>query len=132
MMATHWEKRRAAAVLLALVPLLLAVGCSKGKATVKGTVLYLDKTDKKYKPMPGGYVAFTPVEGGGGGSVSINPTDGSYSIDKLTLGTMKVTVQPASKLGGNASAGEGGSGRRGGGGQQNTKDKSKPPSSSIP
>ena len=50
MMATRWTKRRAAAVLLALLPLLMVVGCSKPKGTVKGTVTYKDK-DGTYKPV---------------------------------------------------------------------------------
>jgi len=66
---------------------LLAAGCSSN-GSVSGKVTF------NGAPMPGGTVTFVPEGGGaGGGSASINPEDGSYSIDKLPKGPMKVTVK---------------------------------------
>ncbi|MBI1915099.1 MAG: hypothetical protein HYS12_10230 [Planctomycetes bacterium] len=112
MMATCWAKRRAAAVLLALLPLLMGVGCGKPKGTVKGTVYYKDK-DGTYKFLPGGSIAFIPVESGGrGGTFDINPDDGTYTAGNLTAGKMKVIVKPLiTPTGGRG----GGGGGRGGG-----------------
>src|SRR6266446_5846848 len=59
MLATCWAKRRAAVVLLALLPLLVVVGCGKAKGTVKGTVLYKDAKGNE-APMPGGFITFVP------------------------------------------------------------------------
>jgi len=129
MTATRWATRRAAVGLLALLPLLLIVGCGKSKGTVKGRVLYKDKTDNTYKLLPGGYVAFIPVEGSGAATTSIDPHDGSYSIENLPVGTMKVTVQSRPNPTGNTSSGGKSTGRPGGSPQKTSKDKSKPPSS---
>src|SRR5207245_1295556 len=66
MLATCWAKRRAAVVLLALLPLLMVMGCGKAKGTVKGTVVYTDAKGKE-TPMPGGFITFVPTESGGRG-----------------------------------------------------------------
>jgi hypothetical protein len=68
--------------------LVLVAGCSR-KASVSGKVTY------NGEPMPGGYVTFSPVEGGGGGTGSIDPKDGSYEIPDLPPGKMKIGVKPA-------------------------------------
>ena len=72
-------------VLLGFV--LLAVGCSS-KGSVNGKVMF------KGKPLPGGTVTFTPESGGGGGSGEINPQEGTYKVENLPTGKMKVTVKP--------------------------------------
>jgi len=68
--------------------LVLVSGCSR-KASISGKVTY------NGLPMPGGYVIFAPVEGGGGGTASIDPKDGSYEILDLPTGKMKIAVKPA-------------------------------------
>jgi len=88
MWTIRWAKRRAVVVLLALFVFLPATGCGGKKGSLKGTVYFKDK------PMPGGQITFVPTEGGGGGTATIDPKDGTYSIDKLSLGKMKVIVQP--------------------------------------
>jgi hypothetical protein len=122
MMATRWAKRRGAALLFAFFPLLLAAGCTKPKGSLKGTVLYKDKTNNTYKLMPGGYLTFTPVEGGRTFTANIDPKDGSYAIADLPVGTLKVTVQSVRAPTGNAPS-------RGESSSKAAKDKSKPPSS---
>ncbi len=117
MMATSWAKRRAAAVLLALFPLLMAVGCGKTKGTVKGTVYFKDPK-KGEIPMPGGSIAFIPVESGGrGGTFPINPEDGTFSAEGMSVGKMKITIQPV------PSSGSGG----GSGPPRDKKDRARPP-----
>ncbi len=130
MIATRWAKRRAVAVLLALLPLLMVVGCGKPKGTVTGTVKYKDK-DGTYKPMPGGTIAFIPVESGGrGGTFDINPDNGTYTTANMTAGTMKVIVKPAANLGGGGDGG--GRSGPGGGPPKSVGDKGKPPTSGGP
>ena len=94
--STAWRRLRACLVPLLLLPV---AACGKGKASVSGTVEF------EGKPMPGGYVHFEPEEGGAGGTASIDPETGKYSIDKLPVGTMKVSIQP---VGGGTGAGRGG------------------------
>jgi hypothetical protein len=67
--------------------LLLAAGCG-GKGTVTGKVTF------EGKALPGGYVSFTPEGGGKGGSSSIDPKDGTYTVANLPTGTYKVSVNP--------------------------------------
>jgi hypothetical protein len=70
-------------------PLLLPVAaCGKGKASVSGTVYY------EGKPMPGGFVYFEPEDGGAGGTATIDPETGKYSIEKLPTGKLKVAITP--------------------------------------
>jgi len=88
MWTISWAKRRAAVVLLALLVFLPATGCGGKKGTLKGTVYFKDK------PMPGGQITFVPAEGGGGGTSTIDPKDGSYAVANLPVGRMKVIVQP--------------------------------------
>jgi hypothetical protein len=83
-----WILRRPGRIVLALVLLLPAVGCSSKKGTVFGKVFY------QGKPLPGGQVDFLFPNGPGGGSSQIDPKDGSYRIANLSRGTMKVVVQP--------------------------------------
>jgi hypothetical protein len=84
-----WILRRPGRIVLALILLLPAVGCSsKAKGTVFGKVTY------QGKPLPGGQVDFILPNASGGGSSRIDPKDGSYRIENLSRGTMKVIVQP--------------------------------------
>jgi hypothetical protein len=78
---------RGSLIVLLGFALLIAVGCSS-KGSVNGKVTF------KGKPLPGGTVTFTPDAGGGGGSADINPQDGTYKIENLPRGAMKVTVKP--------------------------------------
>jgi hypothetical protein len=99
-----WAKRRAAVILLALLVFLPAAGCGKGSGSLTGKVYFDDQ------PMPGGTVTFIPEQGGGGGSASINPEDGTYSVANLRPGKMKVIVKPVARGGGGRPGGNPGGG----------------------
>ncbi len=75
-------------LLVGLGLLVLVAGCSR-QGSVRGKVTYNGTA------MPGGYVSFVPVQGGGGGTASIDPKDGTYEVPKLPTGKMKVSVRPA-------------------------------------
>jgi hypothetical protein len=68
--------------------LVVAVGC-RSQGSVTGKVTF------NGEPMPGGTVSFLPVKGTGGGNATIDPKDGSYHMDKLPVGKVKVAVLPA-------------------------------------
>ena len=80
------------------LPLLLAAfvvasaGCGS-RGNVAGKVTF------KGKPMPGGSVIFFSANGVGGGSATINPVDGTYSMANLPVGELKATVQPFGQAG---------------------------------
>jgi hypothetical protein len=73
--------------LLCLCAILLTAGCG-GKGAVSGKVLY------QGKPVPAGTVSFV-LEGGGVVS-SLIGEDGSYTIQNVPSGTVKITVETAS------------------------------------
>jgi len=73
--------------ILCLCALLLTAGCG-GKGAVSGKVLY------QGKPVPAGTVSFV-LEGGGVVS-SIIGEDGSYTIQNVPPGTVKITVETIS------------------------------------
>jgi hypothetical protein len=77
-------RRRAPAAVLGL--LLAATGCG-GYGTVSGKVTF------NGQPVKGGYVTFVAESGGGSASGPIDPKDGSFSIEKVPTGTVKVGVQ---------------------------------------
>jgi hypothetical protein len=66
---------------LALVP--LSVGCSKG--TISGKVYY------QGKPLPGGTITFIP-EGKGELRPALINKDGSYQVDRVAVGPVKIAV----------------------------------------
>jgi hypothetical protein len=73
---------------LALALLGASAGCGS-KGNVSGKVTF------QGKPLPGGLVTFLPNQGEGiGGSSQINPKDGTYRVEGVSRGTMKVLVQP--------------------------------------
>jgi hypothetical protein len=72
-------------ILLLVLP--LATGCGgQGKATVSGKVIY------QGKPLPSGFVTFVP-ENGAPLHADIQG-DGSYRMDRVPVGTVKIGVQP--------------------------------------
>lgn len=84
--------QRSMTALLLPVLLLAAIGCGGNKSgTVSGTVTF------QGKPMPGGYINFYSVTSDGrlltqkSGSIG---GDGAYSVDKVPVGDVKITVQP--------------------------------------
>jgi hypothetical protein len=62
---------------------LLGVGCGS-KAAITGTVTY------QGKPIPAGYIVFTPESGAPAVNAPIN--DGKYTAEKVPTGPAKVTV----------------------------------------
>ena len=72
---------------------LASAGCNS-RGNVAGKVTY------KKAPMPGGSVLFVAVNGGSSVSATINPVDGTYSVDNMRGGEMKVYVQPYGQPGG--------------------------------
>jgi hypothetical protein len=79
--------RRPGRLALALT-LFFTAGCSS-KGTVSGVVKFGGNI------LPGGRVSFTPEQAGVvGGSSEINPKDGSYRIEGLSTGPMKISVEP--------------------------------------
>jgi hypothetical protein len=70
-----------------LLALPLATGCGgQGKATVSGKVTYQGKS------LPSGFVTFVPENG-----VALHADiqgDGSYRMDNVPVGTVKISVQP--------------------------------------
>lgn len=62
-----------------------AVGCGGGKATVTGKVT-IDG-----KPLPAGRISFVPSKGGAGVGADIK--DGQYTVEKVPVGSVKVTVE---------------------------------------
>jgi hypothetical protein len=85
--------KRSLCLALLLVPLVL-LGCKSKTATVSGKVYYTDKNGKK-APLPGGEITFYPE------ASSVNPAsatigeDGTYTVDKVPVGKVKVTVSNA-------------------------------------
>lgn len=84
-------KRLTTAIFLAVL-LLGAAGCGGIKSgKVSGTVTF------QGKPMPGGYINFYSVASDGrlltqrSGPIG---DDGAYSVDKVPVGDVKITVQP--------------------------------------
>ncbi len=77
---------------ICLVVTLALLGTSAGCGSRKGTVY--GKVTFRGSPVPGGIVAFVPDDSSKrGGTSTINPQDGSYSIEGLPQGEMKITVQ---------------------------------------
>ena len=88
-MRSIYSVRRWLPLILAVLIMTMAGCTSKGNVTGKVTF--------KGKPMPGGSVVFFGPSGSGGGSAPINPVDGTYSIENLPTGELKVAVEPYGK-----------------------------------
>jgi hypothetical protein len=67
------------------VLLLVAAGCGSGRSTVKGKVTY------KGAPVDGASITFVPESGKGPGA-SGAIADGAYTIEKVPVGKMKITI----------------------------------------
>jgi hypothetical protein len=86
---------------------LSAVGCGlNSKGNISGKVLY------DGKPLPGGLVTFVPTSGQGAFTSRLGP-DGSYSLEKVPTGPMKIAVKafPPKQGGGRSGGGRSGGGR---------------------
>jgi hypothetical protein len=89
MMATVVRSWTRLAVPAGLVSLLtFAAGCSS-QGSISGNVTYQNK------PLTGGTVLFTSTQGRGTRTAQIGP-DGSYSIDKMPAGPVKIAVETSS------------------------------------
>jgi hypothetical protein len=73
-------------LLITFPALLLALGCSPGKADVSGTVMY------NGKPVAGGNVVFLPEDGGKGGGSATVDKEGNFSLTNTSPGKMKVYI----------------------------------------
>jgi hypothetical protein len=84
-------RRRLVGWSVGLLALLLSVGCagSKPVGSVTGKVLYQNK------PLRGGSVTFIPADGVGVASSRIGE-DGTYSIARIPVGPVKITVETKS------------------------------------
>jgi hypothetical protein len=89
-MKTICSSKRCGRVLpLLLLPLPLAIGCgSQTKGTVSGTVTY------QGKPLHSGFVTFV-VENGAPLHTEIQ-SNGSYRLDKVPVGPVKIGIRPKS------------------------------------
>jgi hypothetical protein len=89
-MKTICSPKRCGVVLpIVLLTLPLATGCGgQAKGTVSGTVTY------QGKPLPSGFVTFV-VENGSPLHSDIH-SDGSYRMDDVPVGPVKIGVQPKS------------------------------------
>ena len=76
---------------ITLLILLLVIGCGDpGKGTISGKVTY------QGKPVSSGFVTFVPEKG-----TPIHAdiqSDGSYRVEKVPIGLVKIGVQPKSGL----------------------------------
>src|SRR5437588_6501794 len=79
---------RLASLAILLLALLIATGCSGKKAsgTVSGKVTYQGKA------LRGGSVTFIPADGVGVATSRI-AEDGSYKVEKVPAGNVKITVE---------------------------------------
>jgi len=69
-----------------LLPLVLALaGCGKGQATVSGKVAF------NGQPLPSGTVAFLGEDGRA--YTGVIGADGTYTLEKVSPGPMKISVQ---------------------------------------
>jgi hypothetical protein len=88
MRASPHHASRVVAVLVAITAALGATGCGSPKGSVSGKVNY------KGSPLKGGQVTFFMANGS---NVSSEITeDGSYSIDKVVAGPVKISVSTSS------------------------------------
>jgi hypothetical protein len=82
-------KRRGSLLPFMLLVLPLTIGCGgQAKGTVSGKVTYREK------PCPNGFVTFVPENGAPlHGEIQ---SDGSYRIENVPLGPVKICIQPKS------------------------------------
>jgi hypothetical protein len=71
---------------LPCLAVLALVGCGPSSGSISGKVTYKDK------PLPGGTVAFLTSDQKV--KTAIINNDGSYTIDKVTVGPAKISVSP--------------------------------------
>jgi hypothetical protein len=83
------QKRYGSMLPIMLLLPLLATGCGgQGKGTVSGKVTY------QGKPLPSGFVTFVPEQGAA--LHSEIQSDGSYRMNNVPLGAVKISVEPKS------------------------------------
>jgi hypothetical protein len=80
------QKRYGSMLPLVLLFPLLASGCGQGKGTVSGKVTYQGKA------VPSGFVTFIPEQGGA--LHSDIQSDGSYRLNNVPVGQVKISVEP--------------------------------------
>lgn len=81
-----WLRGLATALFCAALLPLLGCGGGGGTGTVSGKVTYRDK------PLPGGYITFVPEKGSSVARGDIEK-DGSYRVEKVPVGPVKIAVQ---------------------------------------
>lgn len=87
MMTTCSRKGRVSLLSIVLSILPLAIGCGgPAKSTVSGKVTYQGKA------MPAGFVTFVPANGAP--LHAEIQSDGSYRLNNVPLGTVKIAVKP--------------------------------------
>jgi hypothetical protein len=89
MRLSRWDKLRWAWVVLAFVASVALAGCGPSTGNVSGKVLY------KGAPLKGGNVSFTTADSKIPQTSPI-AEDGSYSIEKIPLGPVKISVETKS------------------------------------
>jgi hypothetical protein len=82
--------RRLLGSCLAVFMFLLLIGCGAGKGTVSGKVLY------KGQPLKGGNVTFSPEQEGATTLSSRIQEDGSYTVQGIATGPVKIAVETES------------------------------------
>jgi hypothetical protein len=83
------QKGRCRVLLLVLLLLPLTTSCgSQAKGTVSGKVTY------QGKPLPSGFVTFVPEKGAP--VYSEIQSDGSYRVDQVPIGLVRIGIQPKS------------------------------------